>query len=290
MIFETNISDYYKVVQSGDECCYKYILGKLEEASEIFIMAYGETKRNKELFNSLENLKGNITLITDLECSSKVKKINQLHNSFNLDRNSKVIMTEKAVFIGAEQGDFSTGFLTIDSDVIEELKANLFTNKEEGNDQYIGFEFTKVQLIFMNYYSKINRIIEDIIKNAFKEDEKGNGYYNSKDAQISIDDLEWIKKTIDEFNETIEAVKEAELKKALIDTFNKDNLIKLQSICTKNEYMMKLAALGNEQNEMRKELATKAEKEIVELYDKLSIFNEELYGVVEQMIDIKTNQ
>lgn len=36
----------------------------------------------------------------------------------------------------------------------------------------------------MNYYSKINRIIEDIISGAFKEDEKGNGFYNSNDAHI----------------------------------------------------------------------------------------------------------
>ena len=44
MIFETNISDYYKVVQSSDECCYKYILGKLQEAKEIYIMAFGNSR------------------------------------------------------------------------------------------------------------------------------------------------------------------------------------------------------------------------------------------------------
>ena len=54
--------------------------------------------------------------------------------------------------------------------------------------------------------------------------------------------------------------------------------------------MMKLANLGVDDIEKRKEFSLKAEKDITELYDKLSIFNEELYGVVEQMIDIKTKQ
>ena len=40
----------------------------------------------------------------------------------------------------------------------------------------------------------------------------------------------------------------------------------------------------------KKRTFCKSRKEITELYDKLSIFNEELYGVVEQMIDIKTRQ
>lgn len=38
-------------------------------------------------------------------------------------------MTERAAFIGAEEGSFSTGFLTIDSDVVDELRDNLFTEK-----------------------------------------------------------------------------------------------------------------------------------------------------------------
>ena len=57
MIFETNISDYYKVVQSSDECCYKYILGKLQEAKEIYIMAFGKSQRNIQLMDSLKSLK-----------------------------------------------------------------------------------------------------------------------------------------------------------------------------------------------------------------------------------------
>ena len=142
----------------------------------------------------------------------------------------------------------------------------------------------------MNYYSKINRIIEDIISGAFKEDEKGNGFYNSNDAHIKSDDIKWIHKTIDEFNITLANIKEVELKKALEDTFDAENISALKEICISDGNMMKLANLSLDDVEKRKELSVRAEKEITELYDKLSIFNEELYGVVEQMIDIKTRQ
>ena len=66
----------------------------------------------------------------------------------------------------------------------------------------------------MNYYSKINRIIEDIISGAFKEDEKGNGFYNSNDAHIKSDDIKWIHKTIDEFNITLANIKEGRTKES----------------------------------------------------------------------------
>lgn len=289
MIFETNISDYYKVVQSSDECCYKYILGKLQEAKEIYIMAFGKSQRNIELMDSLKTLKGKITLISDIETlkDENIKRIIKIDNSFNLDKNSKIIMTERAAFIGAELGNFSTGFLTIDSDIVDELRDNLFT---EGDSAYKGYEFTKIEIIFMSYYSKINRIIEDIISGAFKEDEKGNGFYNSNDAYIKSDDIKWINKTIDEFNITLANIKEGELKRALEDTFDKENIRALKNICVVDSEMMKLANLGLDDIEKRKEFSLKAEKDITELYDKLSIFNEELYGVVEQMIDIKTKQ
>lgn len=289
MIFETNISDYYKVVQSGDECCYKYILGKLQEATEIYIMAFGNSERNIQLMDSLKTLNSKITLISDIDTikGENIKRINKIENSFNLDNKSKIIMTERAAFIGAEEGSFSTGFLTIDSEVVDELKNNLFTEKE---DAYKGYEFTKIEIIFMNYYSKINRIIEDIISGAFKEDEKGNGFYNRNDAYIKSDDIKWLHKTIDEFNMTLAKIKEVELKKALEDTFDQENISALKNICVSEGAMSELANLSIDDQEKRKELSLKAEKEITELYDKLSIFNEELYGVVEQMIDIKTKQ
>ena len=239
--------------------------------------------------DSLKSLKGKITVISDIDTikGENIKRINKIDSSFNLDKNSKIIMTERAAFIGAEEGSFSTGFLTIDSDVVDELRDNLFTEKE---DVYKGYEFTKIEIIFMNYYSKINRIIEDIISGAFKEDEKGNGFYNSNDAHIKSDDIKWVHKTIDEFNITLANIKEVELKKALEDTFDKENISALKQICISDGNMMKLANLSLDDVEKRKELSVKAEKEITELYDKLSIFNEELYGVVEQMIDIKTRQ
>ena len=96
--------------------------------------------------------------------------------------------------------------------------------------------------------------------------------------------------TIDEFNITLANIKEVELKKALEDTFDAENISALKEICISDGNMMKLANLSLDDVEKRKELSVKAEKEITELYDKLSIFNEELYGVVEQMIDIKTRQ
>lgn len=289
MIFETNISDYYKVVQSGDECCYKYILGKLKEAKEIYIMAFGNSERNIQLMDSLKTLKGKITLISDIDTiqGENIKRINKINSSFNLDKNSKIIMTERAAFIGAEERSFSTGFLTIDSDIVDELRDNLFTERDS---VYKGYEFTKIEIIFMNYYSKINRIIEDIISGAFKEDEKGNGFYKTNDAHIKSDDIRWINKTIDEFNITISNIKEGELKRALEDTFDKENIRALKKICVADGDMIKLANLALDDIEKRKELSVKAEKDITELYDKLSIFNEELYGVVEQMIDIKTKQ
>ena len=89
---------------------------------------------------------------------------------------------------------------------------------------------------------------------------------------------------------TLANIKEVELKKALEDTFDKENISALKQICISDGNMMKLANLSLDDMEKRKELSVKAEKEITELYDKLSIFNEELYGVVEQMIDIKTRQ
>lgn len=194
---------------------------------------------------------------------------------------------KSVIVLGAESGNFSTGFLTIDSDIVDELRDNLFT---EGDSAYKGYEFTKIEIIFMSYYSKINRIIEDIISGAFKEDEKGNGFYNSNDAYIKSDDIKWINKTIDEFNITLANIKEGELKRALEDTFDKENIRALKNICVVDSEMMKLANLGLDDIEKRKEFSLKAEKDITELYDKLSIFNEELYGVVEQMIDIKTKQ
>ena len=233
-------------------------------------MAFGKSQRNIQLMDSLKSLKGKITVISDIDTikGENIKRINKINSSFNLDKNSKIIMTERAAFIGAESGNFSTGFLTIDSDIVDELRDNLFT---EGDSAYKGYEFTKIEIIFMSYYSKINRIIEDIISGAFKEDEKGNGFYNSNDAYIKSDDIKWINKTIDEFNITLAN-------------------IALKNICVVDSEMMKLANLGLDDIEKRKEFSLKAEKDITELYDKLSIFNEELYGVVEQMIDIKTKQ
>ena len=92
MIFETNISDYYKVVQSSDECCYKYILGKLQEAKEIYIMAFGNSQRNIQLMDSLKSLKGKITVISDIDTikGENIKRINKINSSFNLDKNSKI--------------------------------------------------------------------------------------------------------------------------------------------------------------------------------------------------------
>jgi len=61
-------------------------------------------------------------------------------------------MTERAAFIGAEEGSFSTGFLTIDSDVVDELRDNLFTEK---GDVYKGYEFTKIEIIFIKYLYRL---------------------------------------------------------------------------------------------------------------------------------------
>lgn len=289
MIFETNISDYYKIVQSSDECCYQYILGKLKDSEEVYAFAFNNTKRNDELIELLKQCKGKVSLISDIDTEYTIKQeelLNGINGKFNFDESSKIIMTEKAAFIGTEREGFSSGFLTIDIDVVEEIKANLFKKNTNSNKEYEGYEFTRLEIIFMNYYSKVNRILEEIIRDAFKEDSKGNGFYRN-DAKINIDDLNWLSNTIDDFNNTIENIKEKELKDALIETFDKDNLLELKKIVSNKGNIHNLALLEDENN--RADLAAKAEKEVINLYEKINLFQEELYGIVEQMIDIKSN-
>lgn len=293
MIYETNISDYYKVIQSSDECSYKYILGKLKDASEVYIMTFGNTKENRSLVKSLANINAKIKMISDIESDYTVKPeelYNNVNGGFNFDKNTKIIMTEKAVFIGTENDNLNCGFLTIDLDVVDQIRENLFRKSDGNTKKYIGFEFTRLQITCMNYYSRVNRILEDIIKGAFKEDEKGNGYYNIVSAQINFNDLEWIKNTVDEFISTIKNVKEDGLRDNLDEAFDKENLQKLKVLCDNDEAMKKLSNLNSSTEEKREVLAAEAEKEICSLYEKLSVFQEELYGIVEVMIDAKTKQ
>ena len=249
-------------------------------------------------FNSLDELPDGIMYFVRLNAWFKVKDgyipFIQLKNNRMFQENEYVKDSEGYQEITLTKQDyelFLKHYNIIDMEIIGGYwfytRDNLFTEKE---DVYKGYEFTKIEIIFMNYYSKINRIIEDIISGAFKEDEKGNGFYNSNDAHIKSDDIKWIHKTIDEFNITLANIKEVELKKALEDTFDAENISALKEICISDGNMMKLANLSLDDMEKRRKFSIKAEKEITELYDKLSIFNEELYGVVEQMIDIKTRQ
>ena len=61
-----------------------------------------------------------------------------------------------------------------------------------------------------------------------------------------------VHKTIDEFNITLANIKEVELKKALEDTFDKENISALKEICISDGNMMKLANLSLDDVEKEK--------------------------------------
>ena len=86
------------------------------------------------------------------------------------------------------------------------------------------------------------------------------------------------------------AVAILENQNTIIELNNDDEKTHSQKLMPMIDEAFKKSNLSLDDMEKRREFSIKAEKEITELYDKLSIFNEELYGVVEQMIDIKTRQ
>ena len=117
MIFETNISDYYKVVQSSDECCYKYILGKLQEAKEIYIMAFGKSQRNIELMDSLKT-QDDMEYSIDNARGSLIAEINELRADVEGETN---LLKEKIEEIHYQTSEFSSILTNKQEEILDSL-------------------------------------------------------------------------------------------------------------------------------------------------------------------------
>jgi hypothetical protein len=171
-----------------------------------------------------------------------------------------------------------------DLKVIERIKEKLFEEKSDFRTEYTS-EFINLEITFMNYYLKVNRILENIISGAFKEDSKGDGYYNKVTAKIRDNDLETLAEIITKYNEKLSNIEDTNLKEALAKSNNQENLNKLKVLCEKDGKMKELSNLDEVEGEDRKRLSVEAEEEILSLYERISVFTEEVFVIIEEMIE-----
>ena len=101
-----------------------------------------------------------------------------------------------------------------DFKIIQLIKEKLFKEESHLATLYT-LEFIDLEIIFMNYYSKVNRVLENIVCGAFKEDDKGNGYYNETTAKISFNDLEMLANVVVEYNEKLSNIENEKFKRGI---------------------------------------------------------------------------
>jgi len=293
MLFRSTFNDNYELIQSNGECCYVDILKKFNNTSNIYVMMFKDFKRNLVVSKLLEKVDPEIKVnfISDIENKNIIntQEYKDINDELSFDEYSKVIMTDKLLYLGtanhpSEGNDFECGFMISDLKLIEQVKEKLFKEKNEFVTAFTE-EFIELEIIFMNYYAKVNRALENIVCGAFKEDSKGNGYYNETTAKVNSDDLELLSRVITEYNDKLSNIENKKIKAALDIVNNMENLDALKELCNKDGKMKKLSELEDMDSEERKLLSQEAEVEILDLYERVALFSEELFALIEKMVE-----
>lgn len=193
----------YELVQSKDECCYQDVLDDFQNASEICIMTFNISTRNDELIRLLDDVNEDteIHLITNIPsrfdkylgrnngeyARSRARnninyylaeldpgtRENNFNVFFNFDNHSKIIMTENIAFVGSanysseSSNNYESGFITRDSEVIDQIRDTFIQTVEEDSIRYYGTELTKLQVIFMSFYSELEAKVKEIEDSLF---------------------------------------------------------------------------------------------------------------------------
>ncbi|PRR82781.1 hypothetical protein [Clostridium vincentii] len=294
MLFTSKLNDKYEVVQSNGECCYEGILAEFRNSSNIYIMMFKDFKRNL-LVSKLLNRVGpevKVKFISDIESkyTTNPMQFKDLKDELNFDEHSKIIMTDRVVYIGtanhpSEGNKLECGFIITDSNIIQLIKEKLFKEKSKLSTLHT-LEVIELEISFINYYCKVNRVLENIISGAFKEDDKGNGYYNETEARINGDDLVMLANVVVDYINKLAKIEDASLKELLNKANDMKNLESLKTLCDKDGKMKELSKLGSIGGQARSVLAEESADEILDLYERVSLFSEELYSVIEKMVEV----
>lgn len=293
MLFRSKLNNKCEMVQSNGECCYEDILKKFNNSSQIYVMMFKDFKRNLVVAKLLDKVRPGVKVkfISDIESNHTNSPIEykNINDELSFDEHSKVIMADQVAYLGtanhpSEGNDFECGFVVTDFKIIHLIKEKLF--KEESHiATFYALEFIDLEIIFMNYFSKVNRVLENIVCGAFKEDSKGNGYYNETAAKISLNDLEMLSDVVDKYNDKLSKIENQKIKDALAKVNNKENLTALKSLCEKDGKMKELSKIETAGGQARSVLAKEAEEEILDLYERVALFSEELFAVIEEMVE-----
>lgn len=198
-----------------------------------------------------------------------------------IDNKVKYILNENNVFMVVEDEKFQCGFYVKDEKVIRKIQLDIFKEDVNLNSEYTD-EFIDIIIKYMNTYMKASRVSESILKGAFKEDEKGNGYFRDNDAFLNIKDIEELKDIITKYINDINSLENQDLKGFFNKLSNKENVERLLNMADEDNNIRKLANLNSEDN--RIDFCKNAEEEIFELYERLAAFQEEVLGILEEII------
>lgn len=293
MLFRSKLNDKCEMIQSNGECCYEEILEKFKTSSEIYVMMFKDFKRNLVVAKLLDRVRPEVKVnfISDIESNHTTNPMEykSINDELSFDEHSKVIMADQVAYIGtanhpSEGNDFECGFIVTDFKIIHLIKEKLFKAESHLATLY-ALEFIDLEIILMNYFSKVNRVLENIVCGAFKEDSKGNGYYNDTAAKISIHDLEMLSDVVSNYNEKLSNIENEKIKDALAKVNNKENLKALKTLCDKDGKMKELSKIETSGGEARSLLSKESEDEILDLYERVSLFAEELFAVIEKMVE-----
>jgi len=293
MLFRNKFNDKYEVIQSNGECCYVDILKMFPYSAKIYVMMFKDFKRNLVVSNLLDklDLEVKVAFISDIESKNTInpKEYKDINDELSFDEYSKVIMTDEIAYLGtanhpSEGNDFECGFMISDIKIIEIIKEKLFKEKSDFVTAFTE-EFIDLEITFMNYYVKVNRVLENIVYGAFKEDSKGNGYYNEIAAKINFDDLELLIAVVTEYNNKLSNIESKKLKAAIDTVSNMENLKALKDLCQKDGKMKELSNLEDIYGETRSSISKESEEEILDLYERVALFSEELFAVIEKMVE-----
>lgn len=345
----------YELVQSKDECCYQDVLDDFYNASEIYIMTFNISTRNDKLIRALDDVDEDtkIHLITNIPsrfdkylgrnngeyARSRARnninyylteldpgtRENNFNVFFNFNNHSKIIMTENIAFVGSanysseSSKNYESGFITRDFEVISKIRDTFIQTVEEHSIRYYGTELTKLQVIFMSFYSQLEVKAKEIENSLFWEDEIGNSHYNSTSAYIDWDDIEEINGIVYDYKEKISELEDDELFANLAEEIKDRDLDNISELCDDfgsmhdlamfdeqdcmNEYLEEHSMEAYDEyldeyadnasdlaNQERERLSEEAESEVTEFYKNIAQFKEQILEVLNIIDDMRREE
>lgn len=187
------------------------------------------------------------------------------------------ILSDDCIYLGTESQEFQCGFVVKDKKVEDKIKRDIFNEDVTLDSEYTD-EFIDMMINYMNSFVIVNRLDESILRTAFKEDEDGNGFYDSQNASLDINDLHKIKSIVESYLKRILAIENQELKEFFLKAIDEENAKSLLELCNGE----KIIGLTKED---RKNLIAEAEKDVLDLYERLAGFQEEIIGIFEEIIE-----